>query len=249
MKTKKFLLLLVMQILVALPLVAQELYTELEREMFGEPSELFINDIVAKPIKASTLNARDGDSINDYQAERQFIDDYLKQINPNFSAGELKVRIGLTQKKNFLFEVLYRGIIVDKHKITLHQFTDTTMLITGTTLFNNDINVEPTLTLDQAVKKLQLQNNKITDESILSNKLVIYKALGGEPCLCYKLEVLIDPFEHYYYYVSAVNGNVIWRSTLTRIWLQKHNSNNVQMDQSKLLTYNTNMVRHLKLYK
>ena len=216
MKTKKFLLLLVMQILVALPLVAQELYTELEREMFGEPSELFINDIVAKPIKASTLNARDGDSINDYQAERQFIDDYLKQINPNFSAGELKVRIGLTQKKNFLFEVLYRGIIVDKHKITLHQFTDTTMLITGTTLFNNDINVEPTLTLDQAVKKLQLQNNKITDESILSNKLVIYKALGSEPCLCYKLEVLIDPFEHYYYYVSAINGEIIKKISLVK---------------------------------
>jgi hypothetical protein len=95
------------------------------------------------------------------------------------------------------------------------------MLITGTILFNNDINVEPTLTLDQAVKKLQLQNNKITDESILSNKLVIYKALGGEPYLCYKIEVLICPIEHYQYYVSAVNGNVIWRSTLTRIWLQK----------------------------
>ena len=170
MKTKKFLLLVVMQILVVLPLVAQELYTELEREMFGEPSELFINDIVAKPIKASTLNARDGDSINAYQAERQFIDDYLKQINPNFSAGELKVHISLSQKKSFLFEVLYKDVIVDKHKITLHQFIDTAMLITGTTLFSNDINVEPTLTLDQAVKKLQLQNNKITDESILSNK-------------------------------------------------------------------------------
>ena len=195
MKSKNLFLILVMQMLLVLPLIAQE---------------HFINDIVAKPIKASTLNARDGDSINDYQAERQFIDDYLKQINPNFSTGKLTVRIGLTQKKNFLFEVLYRGIIVDKHKITLHQFTDTTMLITGTTLFNNDINVEPTLTLDQAVKKLQLQNNKITDESILSNKLVIYKALGGEPCLCYKLEVLIDPFEHYYYYVSAINGDIIF---------------------------------------
>ena len=71
MKTKKFLLLLVMQILVALPLVAQE---------------LFINDIVAKPLKASTLNAKDCDTINDYQAERQLIDNYLKRINPNFSA-------------------------------------------------------------------------------------------------------------------------------------------------------------------
>ena len=200
MKTKKFLLFLVMQMLLALPIVAQEDFIEQEQELFMD-SEFFINDIVAKPLKASALNAKCGDIINDYQAERQFIDDYLKRINPNFSAGDLIVHVGLTQKKNFLFEVMYKEILVDKHKITLHQFTDTTMLITGTTLFNNDIDVEPILTLDQAIEKLKLHNNQIIDESILSNKLVIYKALGGEPYLCYKIEVFIYPIEHYYYYV------------------------------------------------
>ena len=111
---------------------------------------------------------------------------------------------------------MYKETLVDKHKITLHQFTDTTMLITGTTLFSNDIDVEPTLTLDQAIEKLKLHNNQIIDESILSNKLVIYKALGGEPYLCYKVEVFVYLIEHYYYYVSAVNGNIVWRSKLTR---------------------------------
>ena len=201
MKTKVLFFILVMQMLFALPVVAQR---------------LFINDIVAKPLKTSMLDAKDGDTINDYQEERQLIDNYLKQINPNFSAGDLIVHIGLTQKKDFLFEVMYKEILVDKHKITLHQFTDTTMLITGTTLFNNDIDVEPALTLGQAVEKLKLHNNQIIDESILSNKLVIYKALGGEPYLCYKVEVFIYPIEHYYYYVSAVNGNIVWRSNLTR---------------------------------
>ena len=216
MKTKVLFFILVMQMLVALPIVAQELFTEQEQELFMD-SEFFINDIVSKPLKASALNAKGGDTINDYQEERQLIDNYLKQINPNFSAGDLIVHIGLTQKKDFLFEVMYKEILVDKHKITLHQFTDTTMLITGTTLFNNDIDVEPALTLGQAVEKLKLHNNQIIDESILSNKLVIYKALGGEPYLCYKVEVFIYPIEHYYYYyVSAVNGNIVWRSNLTR---------------------------------
>ena len=215
MKTKVLFFILVMQMLVALPIVAQEDFIEQEQELFMD-SEFFINDIVAKPLKASALDAKGGDAINDYQVERQFIDDYLKRINPNFSAGDLIVHIGLTQKKNFLFEVMYKEILVDKHKITLHQFTDTTMLITGTTLFNNDIDVEPILTLDQAIEKLKLHNNQIIDESILSNKLVIYKALGGEPYLCYKIEVFIYPIEPYYYYVSAVNGNIVWRSKLTR---------------------------------
>ena len=215
MKTKKFLLFLVMQMLLALPIVAQEDFIEQEQELFMD-SEFFINDIVAKPLKASALNAKGGDTINDYQEERQLVDNYLKQINPNFSAGDLIVHVGLSQKKNFLFEVMYKEILVDKHKITLHQFTDTTMLITGTTLFNNDIDVEPILTLDQAIEKLKLHNNQIIDESILSNKLVIYKALGGEPYLCYKVEVFVYPIEHYYYYVSAVNGNIVWRSKLTR---------------------------------
>ena len=216
MKTKKFLLLVVMQILVVLPLVAQELYTELEREIFGEPSELFINDIVAKPIKASTLNAKDGDTINDYQVERQFIDNYMKQINPNFSAGNLRVIVAITPEEHLRFEVIYKQIPVDGYSLTLHPYSDTTCLITGANLFSNDIETTPVLTKEQAVEKLKLSDNRINDSTILSNRLIIFKDLKTEPYLCYKMEVLIDPFEHYYYYVSAVNGNIVWRSKLTR---------------------------------
>ena len=81
--------------------------------LFGEPSELFINDIVAKPIKASTLNAKDGDTINDYQVERQFIDNYMKQINPNFSAGNLRVLTDLINDQHLVFDVIYKQIPVD----------------------------------------------------------------------------------------------------------------------------------------
>jgi hypothetical protein len=216
MKIKKFLLLVVMQILVALPLVAQELYTELEREMFGEPSELFINDIVAKPIKASTLNARDGDSINDYQVERQFIDDYLKQINPNFSAGNLRVLTDLINDQHLVFDVIYKQIPVDGYDLTLYPLSDTTYVIMGANLFSNDIEITPTLTKEQAAEKLKLSDNRISDSTILSNRLIIFKDLETEPYLCYKIEVAIDSFEHYYYYVSAINGDIIFREILSR---------------------------------
>ena len=216
MKTKKFLLLVVMQILVVLPLVAQELYIELEREIFGEPSELFINDIVANPIKASTLNAKDGDTINDYQVERQFIDNYMKQINPNFSAGNLRVIVAITPEEHLRFEVIYKQIPVDGYSLTLHPYSDTTCLITGANLFSNDIETTPVLTKEQAAEKLKLSDNRINDSTILSNRLIIFKDLKTEPYLCYKMEVLIDPFEHYYYYVSAVNGDIIFNEILSR---------------------------------
>ena len=90
MKIEKFLLILVMQMLLVLPLVAQG---------------LFINDIVAKPLKASMLDAKDGDTINDYQEERQLIDNYLKQINPNFSAGKLRVITDLIEEQHFRFGI------------------------------------------------------------------------------------------------------------------------------------------------
>ncbi len=214
MKIKKFLLLVVMQILVVLPLVAQELYTELEREMFGEPSELFINDIVAKPIKASTLNARDGDSINDYQVERQFIDNYMKQINPNFSAGDLNVSIAITPEEHLKFDIIYKQIPVDGYALTLHPISDTTMLVMGANLFSNDIETTPILTKGQAVEKLKLTNNLVTDESVLLNELVIYKALKGEPHLCYKIEVFLSNLESYCYYISAINGEIIKKISL-----------------------------------
>ena len=214
MKIKKFLLLVVMQILVVLPLVAQELYTELEREMFGEPSELFINDIVAKPIKASTLNAKDGDTINDYQVERQFIDNYMKQINPNFSAGNLRVLTDLINDQHLVFDVIYKQIPVDGYDLTLHPLSDTTYVIMGANLFSNDIETTPILTKGQAVEKLKLTNNLVTDESVFLNELVIYKALKGEPHLCYKIEVLLCNLESYCYYISDINGEIIKKMSL-----------------------------------
>ena len=203
MKTKKFLLLLVMQILVALPLVAQE---------------LFINDIVAKPLKVSTLNAKDGDTINDYQAERQFIDDYLKRINPNFSAGELKVTTDLIEEQHFRFKILYKNIIVEDHKLTLHPDSDTTMLITGMNLFSNDIVTTPSITKEQAIEKLKSENKTITDESISSCELVIFKELRGGPYLSYKINVDISVRRKYNYYVSAINGDILRRRDLVRTY-------------------------------
>ncbi|MBR4153851.1 MAG: hypothetical protein IKY67_10355 [Paludibacteraceae bacterium] len=200
---KQFLLIFVMQMLFALPVVAQG---------------LFINDIVAKPLKASTLDAKDGDTINDYQEERQFIDNYLKQINSGFSAGKLKVITGLVNDKHLRFEVIYKQIPVDGYSLTLHPYSDTTLLITGANLFSNDIETIPVLTKEQAAEKLKLSDDRINDSTILSNRLIIFKDLETEPYLCYKMEVLIDPFEHYYYYVSAVNGEVIFNEILSR-WL------------------------------
>ena len=96
-----------MQMLVALPIVAQEDFIEQEQELFMD-SEFFINDIVAKPLKASALDAKGGDAINDYQVERQFIDNYMKQINPNFSAGKLSVIVDLINEKHYRCNVFYK---------------------------------------------------------------------------------------------------------------------------------------------
>lgn len=67
---KRTSLFFVMQILLVLPSFSQE---------------LFIRDVIAKPSKMVSPNAKSGDTQNNYQQERQIIDDYLKQINPNFS--------------------------------------------------------------------------------------------------------------------------------------------------------------------
>lgn len=196
MKMKQFLLILVMQMLCVLPLVAQG---------------LFINDIVVKP---SALNIKDGDTINDYQEERQLIDDYLKQINPNFSAGDVKVSVAITPEEHLKFDIIYKQIPVDGYALTLHPLSDTIYVIMGANLFSNDIEATPILTKGQAVEKLKLVNNLVTDKSILLNELVVYKALGGEPYLCYKIEVLLSNLENYCYYISAINGDVIKKISL-----------------------------------
>ena len=99
MKTKKLLFLLVMQILIALPSFSQE---------------LFIRDVIAKPSKMVSSNAKSGETTNDYQQERQIIDDYLKQINPNFSAGNLKIIVDSRNVKHFRFDVVYNNIVIAK---------------------------------------------------------------------------------------------------------------------------------------
>ena len=198
-----------MQMLLALPLVAQEHFTS---------NELFINDIVVKPLKASTLNAKDGDTINDYQEERQFIDDYLKRINPNFSAGDLRVITDLINEQHFRFKILYKNIIVEDHELTLHPDSDTTMSVTGMNLFSHDIVTTPSITQEQAIEKLKSENNRISDKSILSSELVIYKNLRGAPYLSYKITVEISIREKYNYYVSAIDSDILEKRTLVRTY-------------------------------
>ena len=203
MKTKKFLLLLVMQILVVLPSFSQE---------------LFIRDVIAKPLEMVSPNAKSGDTQDDYQVERQFIDDYLKRINPNFSAGDLRVITDLINEQHFRFKILYKNIIVEDHKLTLHPDSDTTMSVTGMNLFSHDIVTTPSITQEQAIEKLKSENKTITDESISSCELVIFKELRGEPYLSYKINVDISVRRKYNYYVSAINGDILRRRDLVRTY-------------------------------
>ena len=163
-------------------------------------------------------NAKSGDIQNDYQQERQIIDDYLKQINPNFSAGELRVITDLIEEQHFRFKILYKNIIVEDHELTLHPDSDTTMLVTGMNLFNHDIVTTPSITEEQALEKLKSENNRITDKSILSTQLVIYKELSGTPFLAYKIKVEISTREKYNYYVSAMNSDILEERTLIRTY-------------------------------
>ena len=204
MKKTYLLLILAIQILFITPSFSQE---------------LFIRDVIAKPSKMVSPNAKSGDTQNDYQQERQIIDDYLKQINPNFSAGNLKIIIDSRNVKHFRFDILYNNIIVDGHKLTLHPRSDTTLYVKGMNLFSDSIVTTPSITEEQAIEKLKSENNLITDESILSNELVIYKELRGTPCLSYKIKVRISTEECYYYYVSAINRDILRKESLIHKYL------------------------------
>lgn len=201
MKKANLLLILAIQILFVLPSFSQE---------------LFIRDVIAKPSKMVSPNAKSGDAQNDYQQERQIIDDYLKQINSNFSTGELSVITDLIDKQHFKFDIIYKNVIVDENTLTLHYWSDSTLMITGANLFSNDIEITPSLTKEQAIEKLKLSDNRINDSTILSNQLVIYKDLETEPYLCYKIRVALSIVESYHYYVSALNGDIIKKLSLTR---------------------------------
>lgn len=199
MKKVNLLLILAIQILFVLPSFSQE---------------LFIRDVIAKPSKMVSSNTKSGDTQDDYQQERQIIDEYLKQINSNFSAGDIKIIIDSRNVKHFRFDILYNNIIVDGHKLTLHPLSDTTMYVKGMNLFCDNIVTTPSITEEQAIEKLKFENNLIIDEFILSSELVIHKALKGFPCLSYKIKVRISTEECYYYYVSAINGDILRKKSL-----------------------------------
>lgn len=150
---------------------------------------------------------------------REIVEDYLDGINVNFSTGELKVIESLTGLNHFRFEVYYKEVWVD-NSITLHpmrdhetnEFSTTQVLITGASLFYNDISVKPRLSKKEALKCLKQSDSAITDEVIESQpELLIHKDRGEAPYLAYKIRVNISTFDCWDYYVSAQTGEVLDR--------------------------------------
>ena len=187
----------------------QDLY---EDEPYEPMAEDFINEEVTNPFGVVELNE---------EQARKIMDDYLDGINVNFSTGELKVIESLTGLNHFRFEVYYKKVWVDGHSITLHpmrdhetnEFSTTQVLITGTSLFYNDISVKPRLSKKEALECLKQSDSKITDEVIESKpELLIHKDLGEAPHLAYMITVDISMFDRWDYYVSAQTGEVLDKS-------------------------------------
>lgn len=183
-----------------------------EDEPYEPMAEDFINEEVANPFGVVELNE---------EQAREIMEDYLDGINVNFSTGELKVIESLTGLNHFRFEVYYKKVWVDGHRITLHpmrdhetnEFSTTQVLITGTSLFYNDISVKPRLSKKEALECLKQSDSAITDEVIESQpELLIHKNLGEAPHLAYKIRVNISLFDRWDYYVSAQTGEVLDRS-------------------------------------
>ena len=183
-----------------------------EDEPYEPMAEDFINEEVTNPFGVVELNE---------EQARKIMDDYLDGINVNFSTGELKVIESLTGLNHFRFEVYYKKVWVDGHSITLHpmrdhetnEFSTTQVLITGTSLFYNDISVKPRLSKKEALECLKQSDSAITDEVIeLQPELLIHKNLGEAPHLAYKIRVNISMFDRWDYYVSAQTGEVLDRT-------------------------------------
>ena len=160
-----------------------------EDEPYEPMAEDFIREEVANPYGVVELNE---------EQARKIMEDYLDGINVNFSTGELNVNESLTGLNHFHFEVYYKGVWVIAHKITLHpmrdhetnEFSTTQVLITGTSLFYNDISVKPKLSEKEALECLKQSDSAITDEVIVSEpELLIQKDLGKAPNLAYKVTV------------------------------------------------------------
>lgn len=182
-----------------------------EDEPYEPMAEDSINEEVANPFGVVELSE---------EQAREIVEDYLDGINVNFSTGELKVIESLTGLNHFRFEVYYKKVWVD-NSITLHpmrdhetnEFSTTQVLITGASLFYNDISVKPRLSKKEALKCLKQSDSAITDEVIESQpELLIHKDRGDAPYLAYKIRVNISTFDCWDYYVSAQTGEVLDRT-------------------------------------
>ena len=182
-----------------------------EDEPYEPMAEDSINEEVANPFGVVELSE---------EQAREIVEDYLYGINVNFSTGELKVIESLTGLNHFRFEVYYKKVWVD-NSITLHpmrdhetnEFSTTQVLITGASLFYNDISVKPRLSKKEALECLKQSDSARTDEVIESQpELLIHKNLGEAPHLAYKIRVNISLFDRWDYYVSAQTGEVLDRS-------------------------------------
>jgi Zn-dependent metalloprotease len=186
----------------------EKMYKDEPYEPMAEDS---INEEVANPFGVVELSE---------EQAREIVEDYLDGINVNFSTGELKVIESLTGLNHFRFEVYYKKVFVD-NRITLHpmrdhetnEFSTTQVLITGSSLFYNDISVKPRLSKKEALEYLKRSDSAITDEVIeLQPELLIHKDRGEAPHLAYKIRVNISMFDRWDYYVSAQTGEVLDRT-------------------------------------
>lgn len=208
---KMFLLSFVLMAVAFVSCERQDLY---EDEPYEPMAEEFINEEVANPFGVVKLNE---------EQARKIVEDYLDGINVNFSTGAVKViedEIDSIEMNTFRFEVYYKKVFVD-NKITLHtmrdhetnEFSTTQVLITGSSLFYNDISVKPRLSKKEALECLKQSDSAITDEVIeLQPELLIHKDRGEAPYLAYKIRVNISMFDRWDYYVSAQTGEVLDRT-------------------------------------
>jgi hypothetical protein len=182
-----------------------------EEETFvdeDEPFELMAEDYV----EISFPNPY-GDGGVTKELARQFVEEYLDSINPNFSTGKLYVSSCWAGGFEYTFEILYKEILVEKHWFVLyHNDFDgvVEIYLMGTSLFYNDISVKPVLTKEEAKNKLKEFDSQIIDEFITSEgELLIYVERSKGVYLCYKFVVSPQGSEPYYYYISAKTGEVI----------------------------------------
>ena len=205
---KMFLLSFMLMAVACVSCERQDLY---EDEPYEPMADEVIREEIANPFGVVELSE---------EQAREIVEDYLDGINVNFSTGELKVIEDLIELNHFRFEVYYKKVWVD-NSITLHpmrdhetnEFSTTQVLITGTSLFYNDISVKPRLSKKEALECLKQSDSAITDEVIESQpELLIHKDRGEAPYLAYKIRVNISMFDCWDYYVSAQTGEVLDRT-------------------------------------